>query len=370
LRRLRLFRTLPSLHFQLAAIQRESRQTPCRRPSRCALIQQETFVSADEYVQWQKISYDLHGLVAQATEQFQLKAIYLFGSRRFKTLSLRSDIDVFFVPESYIKPSDLRRFRDETCLALDIFLLEHGRATSAVNESYIQLDDDDTVIKVTRAVKLWSKEDGNSTDPDISWIQEYADHVNFRDTILPNFPLVRSLESLKTRLDQQGLPTAPVIGEDEEEIARRLIETARVTATFRLADFPGKGSARGSFVVAPQSEYDFQDLFWIATKPWIGQAARERVEIVFDGQKKKSDFSLMHSRFIVEMKFAKDKDDAREIAKTLAGLADFYRQHPNVRILLFIVYARKDAKIDKTAWEASFSRASEPRVIVSVIEVA
>jgi hypothetical protein len=254
-------------------------------------------------------------------------------------------------------------------VALDIFLLEHGRATSAVNESYIQLDDDDTVIEVTRAVKLWSMGDGNSTDPDISWIQEYADHVNFRDTVLPNFRLVRSLDSLKARLDQQGLPTAPVIGEDEEEIARRLIETARVTATFRLADFPGKGSARGSFVVAPKSEYDFQDLFWIATKPWIGQAAREQVEIVFDGQKKKSDFSLMRSRFIIEMKFAKDKNDAREIAKTLDGLANFYRQHSNVRILLFIVYAHNDSEIDKTTWEASYSRASEPRVIVSVIEV-
>ena len=324
----------------------------------------------DEYVQWQKKSYDLHELVARATAEYQLKAIYLFGSRRFKTLSLRSDIDVFFVPASYIKASDLRRFRDETCLALDIFLLEHGRATSAVNDSYIQLDDDESVIDVTRAIKLWSKADGISTDPDISWIQEYADHVTFRDTVLPNVRLVRSLDNLKARLDQQGLPTNPVIGEDEEEIARRLIETARITGTFKLADFPGKGSARSSFVLAPQNEYDFQDLFWIATKPWIGKATREHPEIVFDGQKKISDFSLMHSRFIIEMKFAKGKNDARAIAKTLAGLADFYRQHPNVRVVLFIVYARKDAEIDKAAWEANFSRVSEPRVIVSVIEVA
>ena len=325
---------------------------------------------ADEYLQWQRISYDLHELTAQAAERFQLKAIYLFGSRRFKTLSLRSDIDIFFVPASYIKPSDLRQFRNETCLALDIFLLERGRATSAINDSYIQLEDDEAIIEETRAVKLWSDEHGDSTDPDIAWIQTYASHVTFQETVLPNFHLVRSLDSLKARLEQQGLPTAPVIGEDEEEIARRLIEIARVTGAFRQADFPGKGSARDSFVIAPQSEYDFQDLFWIATKPWIGQAARERAEIVFDGQKKKSDFSLMRSRFIIEMKLAKDKNDAREIVKTLEGLAGFYRQHTNVRMVLFIIYARKDAEIDKTAWEAQFSRASEPRVIVSVIEIA
>jgi predicted nucleotidyltransferase len=179
---------------------------------RSALIQEKTFVPADEYVEWQKLSYDLHDLTAEATKQFRLKAIYLFGSRRFKTLSLRSDIDVFFVPTSYIKQSDLRRFRDETCLALDIFLLEHGRATSAINDSYIQLDDDGAVIEVTRAVKLWSEEDGDSTDPDISWIQEYADHVNFRETVLPNVRLVRSLDNLKARLDRQGLPTAVVVG--------------------------------------------------------------------------------------------------------------------------------------------------------------
>ncbi|WP_027583425.1 hypothetical protein [Bradyrhizobium sp. Ai1a-2] len=312
---------------------------------------------ADEYVQWQRISYDLHDLTAQAAKQFQLKAIYLFGSRRFKTLSLRSDIDIFFVPASYIKSSDLRQFRHETCLALDIFLLENGRATSAINDSYIELDDDEAVIEVTRAVKLWSDEDGDSTDPDISWIQTYADHLNFQETVLPNVRLVRSLDSLKVRLDQQGLPTAPVIGEDEEEIARRLIETARVTGGFRKADFPGKGAARDSFVIAPQSEYDFQDLFWIATKPWIGQVAREHVEIVFDGQKKKSDFSLMRSRFIIEMKLAKDKNDAREIAKTLEGLAGFYRQHSNVRMVLFIIYAHKDAEIDS-------KRSAEARRIV------
>lgn len=324
---------------------------------------------ADEFAPLQKISYDLHDLTDKATKQFPLKAIYLFGSRRFKTLSLRSDIDIFFVPASYIKQSDIRQFREGTCAALDIFLLENGRATSAINDSYIQLDNDGAVIEATRAIKLWSDGAGNSTDPDISWVQTYADHVRFQETVLPNVRLVRSLDSLKARLDLQGLPTAPIIGEDEEEIARRLIETARVTGSFRQADFPGKGSARKSFVVAPQSEYDFQDLFWMATKPWIGQLAREQVEIVFDGQKKKSDFSLMRSRFIIEMKLAKDKNDAREIVKTLEGLAGFYRQHPNVRIVLFIIYAHKDAEIDRTTWETNFSRASEPRVIVSILEV-
>ena len=69
-----------------------------------------SFVPTDEYVQWQKKSYDLRELVARASAEFELKAIYLFGSRRFKTLSLRSDIDVFFLPEFlYQSVSNLRK---------------------------------------------------------------------------------------------------------------------------------------------------------------------------------------------------------------------------------------------------------------------
>jgi hypothetical protein len=70
-----------------------------------------------------------------------------------------------------------------------------------------------------------------------------------------------------------------------------------------------RGHARGSFVVTPSSEHDFQDLFWLAVKPWVRNMVRETTEIVFDGQKKNSDFSLGNSRFVIDMKFIKDNDD-------------------------------------------------------------
>lgn len=201
-------------------------------------------------------------------------------------------------------------------------------------------------------------------------MQEYASHVKFEMTSLPNLRLLNSFDQLKKRLNQQGLPTNPIIGEDEDEVAARIVEVARAISEFKISDFPGKGSARASFVVSPKSEYDFQDLFWIVTKPLIENISRETVEIVFDGQKKKSDFSLMNSRFIVEMKFAKGEDDKREIAKTLDGLQRFYGENANVRFLLFIIYARKQANIDRVAWEQRYSQlTSAPKTVLRILNV-
>jgi REase_DpnII-MboI len=319
---------------------------------------------------WRRLPFDLHLLIDAATKKFELEAIYFFGSRRFKTRSLRSDIDIFFIPVGYIKPSDVRDFIEQTCIALDIFVLHHGRAVSAINESYIELEDNAAVVEATKALLLWSSANGTVANSSVDWVQEYASHVGFEPTVLPNQILRPSIDKLRERLSQQGLPTDPIIGESEEEVARRLLAVARAIAEFKEADFPGKGEARKSFVIHPQSEYDFQDLFWLAIKPWVGEAARERVELVFDGQRKKSDFSLMKSRFILEMKFAKDENDKREIVKTLDGLANFYRENANVRFLLFIIYARNAAAIDRVAWETRYSDvARTPRIVVSVIQV-
>jgi hypothetical protein len=327
-----------------------------------------------ENEQWTKVSFDLHTLIEAATKKFQLEAIYFFGSRRFNTRSLRSDIDIFFVPAAYIKPSDVRDFIESTCIALDVFILEHGRAVSAINESYIELENNAAVVKATQALLLWSSADGSdgaSVGAGFDWVQEYADHVGFEMTVLPNQILRPSIDKLKERLSQQGLPTDPIVGENEEEVARRLLAVAHTVSEYRESDFPGKGTARKSFAINPQSEYDFQDLFWIAIKPWVGEAAREQVELVFDGQKKKFDFSLLRSRFILEMKFARDENDKREIVKTLDGLANFYRENANVRFLLSIIYARKAARIGRMAWESRYSdMTASPRILVSVIEVS
>ena len=317
---------------------------------------------------WQKLEFDLRSFCETAARAFPVISIHLFGSRNFNTRSVRSDIDLFFETEEIIIPSEVRDFIDEKCKALDIFLLEHGVARSVINESFIRGNNNVDVLQQCGAIKLWSQGEGLVQDNSIPWTLWYASHVDFTKTILPNAHIRMSIDDLKARLQSEGLPHNPVIGETEIEVATRLIELAERITSFKRADFPNSSRAQDSFVVKPSSEYDFQDLFWIVSKPWIQSIAREKVEIVFDGQEKRSDFSVGGSRFIVEMKFAKNRNDKRNIARTLEGLSKFYSENANVRFLIYMVYARRDADIDPVQWETTFSRiAGSPKVLVKVI---
>ncbi|MBY5759801.1 hypothetical protein HFO07_24645 [Rhizobium leguminosarum] len=325
---------------------------------------------SEETVDWAILEFDLRDFIEVAKQALDVDAIYIFGSRRFKTGSLRSDIDIILSSSQFLRSADLRDLIDHQCAALDLFQLYQGRAVSATNESLIDFADNETLLSEIRAVKLWSKTEGLLESGAPHWIQNYADNIAFHKTILPNFRMPLTLERVKANLESQGLPIEPLIGTNEDEIAAHLIQVAESITKFKERDFPGKGSARRAFVLKPSSECDFQDLFWLAVKPWLPAMVRENPEIVFDNQRKISDFSFANSRFIIEMKFAKDEGDKREIAKTLDGLANFYKQAANVRFILFVVYATPDAKIDSRLWEQQYSRRyGGCRTVLKVIEV-
>lgn len=341
---------------------------PPNYPKRRGHLIQVGDINLQTEIKWKELEFDLASFCRTAGKKFPIDAIYLFGSRRFRTDSVRSDIDIFFETNEHIKPSHIRTFIDKNCQALDIFVLARGKAMSAINESYICGDNNSDILNQCSAVKLWSKEIGLETESSIPWKQLYASHVDFQKTSLPNVRIQMSINGLKRKLANESLPIDPIIGETESEVAERLFRLAEMVSEFATDDFPGKGSTSRSFVVNPSSEYDFQDLFWIAAKPWIQSIGRERVEIVFDGQKKKSDFSISDSRFIIEMKFAKDMNDKRNIAKTLDGLSRFYSENANVKFLMFIVYARRAAQIDRFQWQDRYSNLTgSPKVVLKVI---
>ena len=129
------------------------------------------------------------------------------------------------------------------------FLLEHGKATSAVNESYICGDNNNDTLNKCSAVKLWSRERGLETANSIYWKQLYGSHIDFQKTVLPNVRIQMSIDGLKRKLDSENLPTDPIIGETESEVAERLFRIAEIVSEFKTEDFPGGGSARSSFVV-------------------------------------------------------------------------------------------------------------------------
>jgi hypothetical protein len=70
-----------------------------------------------------KEEYDLRGLTSKLTKAFpQIEGLDLFGSRRYRTGSPRSDVDILveLQPEAHIRPQELRAFSAEHCRALDL----------------------------------------------------------------------------------------------------------------------------------------------------------------------------------------------------------------------------------------------------------
>jgi len=89
-----------------------------------------------------KEAYDLRTLTVELTKSFpEIEALYLFGSRRYRTGSLRSDVDILVElrERSHIRPQELRAFSAEHCRALDLFVAEGGRRSAAQTKAmYVQ----------------------------------------------------------------------------------------------------------------------------------------------------------------------------------------------------------------------------------------
>lgn len=131
-------------------------------------------------IKWEELEFDLASFCIKAGQAFPIDGIHLFGSRRYETGSVRSDIDVFFETGQYIKFSRLRKFIDDSCKALDIFVLDRGKATSVVNESCVYGDNNNDVLCKCGAVKLWSRDASLVQNNTILWKMLYASHVDFQ----------------------------------------------------------------------------------------------------------------------------------------------------------------------------------------------
>ena len=116
------------------------------------------------------------------------------------------------------------------------------------------------------------------------------------------------------------------------------------------------------------NEYDFQNLFWTVVKPWLPNLAREEVAITYDNQKKNADFNLFGNKIIIEMKHIKDAGTKAAVVKTLTGLKEFYKEHPNARVIIFAILVEESVEIDIRKWHKDFSYLqTEPKVITRVV---
>jgi len=108
-------------------------------------------------------------------------------------------------------------------------------------------------------------------------------------TVLPSGHISEfSWQTVIKRIEQEGLPVRPFIGDTVEKATAQIIDVAR-RMVMRPPELGQKGAAKLGWTVNLSSEYDCQNLFLTVVKPWIPSLAREETEIVYDDQKKISE---------------------------------------------------------------------------------
>ncbi|NNG60052.1 hypothetical protein HKD51_00450 [Pseudomonas fragi] len=315
--------------------------------------------------------FDLEAAIKSLCGEFQqIEAVYIFGSRRYQTRSTRSDIDILLECNDHIKKSSLRDFVFRHRTALDLFVIEDGRAESVANESFITELNNEALISRLDAVELYRRGSG-STDFFAKYKQQSIDRrVQFKMTVLPcnanEVCEVQALQKFFATASEHGLPSRPYIGISTSEACDFLISVIRAIPPANQ-NVSNHGSAKSGWTIKLASEYDFQNIFWITTKPWLPGLAREEVAITYDGKDKKADFNLFGSQLLIEFKHVKDAGDVRETTKTLAGLTDFYQRHPNVRVILFAILVDPAVKMDDLKIESDYSFDTRTPQVVTVV---
>jgi predicted nucleotidyltransferase len=315
--------------------------------------------------------FDLEAIIKILAGKFaEIESIYLFGSRGYETGSTRSDIDILLTTTARIQPAKLRDFTLEHSTALDLFILDDGKAISVANESFLQAKDNDELIKRVDAVLLYDRDSGSSAELQRRKKIEVDKRINHELTSLPNgtaeYWEVSALQKYFKAARQNGLTVKPYLGVSTEEASEFLISVIR-SLTEVNKTVTNHGQAKTGWTKNLQSEYDFQNLFWITVKPWLPNLSREQTAIIYDGNKKQSDFSLFNDQLVLELKHIKDDGDKRETVKTLEGLKTFYTLHPNIRRLIFAILVDKTVDLDDKKWEADFSYPDERPSVVTVI---
>jgi hypothetical protein len=265
------------------------------------------------------------------------------------------DILVALREASHIRPQELRAFSAEYCRALDLFVAEGGKAVSCANESYVRAASFGELVKRLEAICFWNRSNGILT-ADVDWEFEVPIGIDFIPTAMLTVEPISggwlpSFRAHAQALEAAGIPVQPYLGSTVVEIAEFLVSLLR-----RAVESANKLNERqAAWKIGFKTEYDFQNLFFVTTKPWLPSLGREEITVYYDGQEKRVDFNLLGSQIICEMKHIRDAGTKATVAKTLSGLSSFYERHPNVRILLFAILVERHVELDAAKWESDFS---------------
>jgi predicted nucleotidyltransferase len=122
--------------------------------------------------------YSLRKLLEKVAKEFPgVREAYIFGSRRHRTRSTRSDLDILILADGNTSSEELRDFALRECHALDFFLLDGSVATSCSNGSKVRGTSKRNLIERLDALPLWTAKKG-FTDSDVDWDFEVIKGMN------------------------------------------------------------------------------------------------------------------------------------------------------------------------------------------------
>ena len=303
----------------------------------------------------------------------KIQSIYLFGSRAYRTNSMRSDIDILAITEGILAISDVNSWLHDKYPPVDLFLsYDEKNATSAVNGSVVFFRNNgkhNSLIEQLNAIKLWDIENGLSKEY-TEWNLQTANNITFQMSIIPSYPMVNFNETLNAamaNLEASGIKSF-FAGSTWQDIAysiTNIIETAMIKPT----NYQRKACAYSFDLIKIQNEYDFQNLIHQVLRPIFKDISPENVMIRIDGSDKKADFGIGNNKIVIEVKWIDSTSKKAEVIKTLEGLKNFYSENANVRCLIFLILYKKTVDIDKTLLNYKFSyEKSIPQIIVRFIE--
>jgi nucleoside phosphorylase len=169
-----------------------------------------------------------------------LNSIYLFGSRRYRSGSVRSDIDLLVEGSDLPDPTVVAAIARSIDSYLDVFIQRGGQAQSAVNGSFIAAEDPEALRAQLDAVLVWQRGNG--------WLGEERDEtIRILAGFMPPYslrpphsgePLVASVEVLfVTALEREY--SAMV-----SELDRTLTAPPGVRAQFQLGEIDASARTR------------------------------------------------------------------------------------------------------------------------------
>lgn len=290
----------------------------------------------------------------------EIEEIYLFGSRGYKTGSMRSDIDLLAITSKPITLAEINEWLPFMFPPVDLFVsYDNTTAISSANGSYISKRGDISLVEQLDGICLWKKdEDFNKEFTD--WKQKTLSDIDFKMSILPSAAIntqTQTVEELIQEIERQGIKTF-YAGSTWKDIAISIIKIIE-TALTKPTKYSRRASSFSFDKIKLETEYDFQNFIHILLRPLFPTIEPENSTITIDGSEKKADFGISQNKIIIEAKHIKNVSSEAAVIKTLAGLKDFYSANNNVKCLIFFILYEPDVALDENILNGQFDGSYE-----------